>query len=278
MAIQLRYDRKYRLRVGIRGQELEFLPPLRVAFECDKSIRGSLNKLTVKIFNLSDGSRKDLAKDTEDSSIEIPIKLDIGYGDKLENIFTGTVLTGYSERKGPEFITTIECLDGGFDLYNSFTSKSVIGKDQAVKQIIQDFQRTTEGKISQQNNLVRPKVLVGNSIKLIEEQLNDDETYFIDSEKLYIIKNNDVIGSFIPVISSETGLINQPQRANKIVTFTTMLNPSVKIGGRVDLRSETATHLNDIYRVETIKYTGDNYGSEWTQDCNCLLVQNPVVL
>ena len=278
MALQLRYDRNYRLRVGIRGTELEFLPPLRVVFECEKSIRGSLNKLTIKIFNLSDGSRRDLAKDTEDSTISIPLQLDVGYGETLENIFKGTVLTGYSERKGPEFITTLECLDGGFDLYNSFTSKTVIGKDQAVKEIIKDFTRTTEGKITPQNNLVRPKVLVGNTIQLVEDQLNDGETYFIDSEKLYIIKDNEVIGTFVPVVSSETGLINQPQRANQIVTFTTMMNPSIRIGNRVDLRSETAKHLNAIYRVETIKYTGDTYGSEWTQDCNCLLSQNAVVL
>ncbi len=278
MAFQLRYDRKYRLRVGIRDSELEFLSPFRIAFECDKSIRGSLNKLTVKIFNLSEGSRRDLAKDTEDSSIDIPLKLDIGYGEKLENIFTGTVLTGYSERKGPEFITTLECLDGGFDLYNSFTSKSVIGKDAAVKEIVKDFTKTTAGKITQQNKLVRPKVLVGNSIELISEQLNEDETYFIDSEKLYIIKGNEVISSFVPVVSSETGLINQPQRANQIVTFSTMLNPAIRIGGLSDLRSETAKHLNAIYRVETIKYIGDNYGSDWKQDCNCLFVPNVVTL
>ena len=278
MGIPLRYDRKYRLRVGIRGTELEFLPPLRVAFECDKSIYRGINKLTIKIFNLSEGSRRDLAKDTEDGSIVIPIKLDVGYGDKLENIYTGTVITGYSERKGAEFITTLESLDGGVDLYNSFTSKSVIGKDSSVKEIIKDFSRITEGKITEQNKLVRPKVLVGNSIRLIEEQLNEDETYFVDSEKLYILKNNDVIGTFIPVVSAETGLINQPQRANKIVTFSTMLNPTIKIGGRADLRSETAKHLNDIYRVETIKYTGDIYGSEWSQDCNCQSVQNANIL
>lgn len=276
MATQLRYDRKYRLRVGIRSTELEFLPPLRIVFECDKSIRGSLNKLTVKIFNLSEGSRRDLAKDTEDSSIDIPLKLDIGYGDKVENIFTGTVLTGYSERKGADFITTLECLDGGFDLYNSFTSQTVIGKDASVKAILKDLTRTKAGKITQQNNLVRPKVLVGNSIELLSEQLNEGETFFIDSEKLYIIKNNEVIGTFIPVVSSETGLINQPQRANRIVTFKTMLNPAIRIGSAVDLRSETAKHLNEIYRVETIKYAGDNYGSEWSQDCNCLFIPDVV--
>jgi len=272
-----RFVRDFVLDIEVNNKGLSFRPPLRVQFEATKSIYGQLNKMSVKIYNLNGGNRKQLAKDPEQNTL-IPITLSAGYQDKTEKIFKGTVFEAYSERRGTDFITTIESIDGGYDMYNSFTSQTVIGKDNAVKAILSDFTRIKKGKITEQNSLVRPKVLVGNSIKLLEEQLNDDETFYIDDEKLYIIKANEVVSEYIPVINSETGLINQPQRANKIVTFDTMMNPSIKIGGRVDLRSETALHLVGIYKVETIIYAGDNYGSDWRQKCSGRIIPDLQVI
>lgn len=273
----MRFNRQYKLTITLDDVENIFSSDLRIQFEATKSIRGSLNKMTLKIYNLKEANRLKFIKDAEDKDV-IPFSLDVGYGEKIENIYQGTISTAQSERKGSEFITTIESIDGGVDLLNSFTSKTVKGKDTAVNEIVKDFSRITKGKITTQNTLIRPKVLVGNSINLIAEQLNENETFFIDNEKLYILKINEVVRSFIPVINSATGLLNQPQRANQRVTFKTLLNPSIIIGGQVELKSDTALHLNGVYKVETIKYNGDNYGSEWFQECSCMLSTGVTVL
>ena len=264
-----RFIRDYELILTLTsGEVVQIVPEIRVQFEVSKSVRGGLNSCTIKIYNLSDDKRKKLVKDKEDSSVRMPFLFKAGYS-KLENLFKGTVFEAVSVRTGSDFVTTIKSLDGGFDFINSFTSKTVTNND--VGNIIVDMPNTEKGKITSKKTLIRPKVLVGNSAKLIEENLEDDETYYIDEEKLYIIKDNEVTSNYIPLVQASTGLLNTPTRKNREVTFNTQLNPTIKIGGLVELKSSTAPYLNGIYKVITIKYTGDNYGSGWGQECICML-------
>jgi hypothetical protein len=93
------------------------------------------------------------------------------------------------------------------------------------------------------------------------------ETWYIDNEQLYVIKDNEVTSGLKPVVSAATGLISTPTRDSKLVTFETLMNPTVKIGGLANLKSSTAPHLDGIYKIETINYRGDNYGDEWSQSC-----------
>lgn len=273
----MRFKRDFELIIGIGGQAVIVRPQMRISFEAQKSIVGGLSKLTLKIYNLKEENRHKLAKDPEEIK-RIPIILKTGYAGKLENIFKGTVHLGESGRTGTDIITTIECLDGGFDFLNSFTSRTVVGKELAVNAILKDMPNTERGKITTQNKLIRPKVLVGNSAKLIEQQLNADETWYIEDEKLYIIKNNEVTSVFAPLVSAKTGLINTPVRQNQKVTFDTMMNPTIKIGGQVVLESKNAPHLNGTYKVESISYKGDNYGNDWSQSITGIKAFNMTVL
>jgi hypothetical protein len=271
-----RFIRDYELILTLTsGEVVKIIPEIRIQFEVSKSTRGGLNTCSIKIYNLSDDKRKKLVKDKEDGQVRLPFLFKAGYS-KLENLFKGTVHEASSVKTGSEFVTTITSLDGGFDFINSFTSKTVTNND--VSNIVADMPNTEQGKISKRKALVRPKVLVGNSAKLIEDNLDDDETYYIDEEKLYIIKDDEVTSDYIPIVQASTGLLNTPIRKNLEVTFSTMLNPSIKIGGLAELISTTATHLNGIYKVITIKYKGDNYGSDWSQECTCMLAQNYKVI
>lgn len=260
----MRFNRDFELVAGIDGQEVIVRPPMRISFDSQKSVSGGLNKATVKIYNLQEKNRRILAKDPEEIK-RIPIVLSVGYKDSIEIVFKGTVHKGENSRSSTDHITTIECLDGGFDFINSFTSKTVKGKSLAIDACLADMPNTAKGKVTSQNKLIRPKVLVGNSMKIIEQQLNDGESWFIDDEKLNIIKDDEVVSSYTPLISSRTGLINTPQRQNQKVTFDTLMNPTIKIGGKVQLESKNAPHLNGVYKVESMGYKGDNYGTDWSQ-------------
>lgn len=270
--MKLRFNRDYRLTIEAEGREFVIRPPLRIAFDATKSISGGLNKCTVQIYNLVAESRLQLVKDAEQRK-RIPFKLEVGYENALESLFKGTVHIGTLSRQGTDFVNEIESLDGGFDFLNSFTSRTVKGKERAIDKTLQDMPNTRRGTIRKQPGLVRPKVMVGNSVRLIEKGLNEGETWYIDDETLYIIKDNEVIDTYIPVISAQTGLLNTPQRKNKRVTFDTLMNPSVKIGGKARLDSKTAPYLNGIYRVDQIVYKGDNYGQDWTQSITGFLAK-----
>lgn len=258
----MRFNRDYELIIGVGDQAVTVKPPMRVSFDAQKSIDGGVNKLNLIIYNLTEKNRIKLVKDKEEIKV-IPLVFSVGYKNRLETIFKGTVHFGSNTRNGSDRLSTIECLDGGFDFINSFTSRTVKGKENAVNAILSDMPNTGKGKITPQNNLVRPKVLVGNSAELIDQQLNSDETWYIEDEQLFIIKDNEVVSTFIPLVSARTGLINTPEREFQKVSFETMMNPTVKIGGQVKLESKTAPHLNGVYKVETLGFKGDNYGTPW---------------
>lgn len=272
-----RKGRNYRLTIGIRNGEVVVEPPLRVSFDAMKSIRGGLNKMTLQVWNLQEKNRLAIVKDAEQQT-RIPFSLSVGYQDRLELIFKGTVHTGENQRQGPDLVTTLESLDGGFDFLNSFTSTTIRSGQRAVDAALQDMPNTQRGKITQRETLTRPKVLVGNSAQIIDDAIGPGETWYIEDEQLYVIRDNETISSFIPVVSAETGLISTPERKSREVTFQTLINPSVKIGRRVQLISATAPHLDGVYRIETINYKGDNYGDEWTQVCTGRLLAEAVVL
>lgn len=271
-----RFIRDYELIITLTsGEVVKIIPEIRIQFEIEKSIRGGLNSCKLKIYNLSKDKQQKLIKDKEDGTVRLPFIMKAGY-DKLETLFKGTVFEASTTRSGSEFVTSIVSQDGGFDFLNSFTSKTVTNNKP--ENIIDDMPNTQVGKLTQKKELVRPKVLVGNSAKLIEDNLEDDETYYIDEEKLYIIKEDEVISSYIPLVQANTGLLNTPVRKNKEVIFSSLLNPAIKIGGLIELKSEYATHLNGIYKVVTVKYKGDNYASDWSQECTCTLAQDYKVI
>ena len=272
-----RFNRTYTLEIDIGTRTEVIKPPMRISFEVDKSTSGGLNKANIQLYNIEEGKRLALAKDAEQKK-RIPIRLSCGYEDRQELIFKGTIFTGGTERQGPELVTTIESQDGGFDFTNSFTSRTVEGGRRAVDAALQDMPNTGVGKITERPVLTRPKVLVGNSAQLIDEMVGPGETWYIENEQLYIIKDNEVTSRFIPVVSAATGLISTPTRESKLVTFQTLINPTVKIGRRVQLISTTAPYMDGVYRIETITYSGDNYGDAWSQTCTGRLGEGTVVL
>ncbi|MDF1593740.1 MAG: hypothetical protein P1P89_19710 [Desulfobacterales bacterium] len=261
-----RFNRDFELKIEALGGEITITPPMRIQFQADKSIYGGLNKIQVQLENLEERKRLALVKDAEQNK-RIPFQLKVGYEGQLKLMFKGTVHKGSNERQGPDLISKIEGLDGGFDFLNSFTSKTVEGAQKAIDECLADMLNTSKGKITQRSELSRPKVLVGNTAKLIEDMVGPNETWYIENEQLYIVKSDEVVERFISLVTAQTGLISTPSRENQQTTFETLMNPAIKIGNLVNLKSQTAPYLDGVYRVETISSQGDNYGDQWSQTC-----------
>jgi len=273
-----RFSRNYELTIQPpTGGKVTINHPFRIAFQADKSTRGQLNKIQVKLYNIPERYRLAIVKDAEERK-RIPFTLSVGYQETLELLFKGTIHKCGNARQGADIITTIEGLDGGEDFLNSYTSRTVEGGKRAIDAALSDMTNTATGKITERPVLTRPKVLVGNSVKLIENMVNSGETWYIDNEQLFIIKDSEVVGRFVPVVNASTGLISTPERENKEVTFKTLMNPAVKIGRRVKLGSQTAPHLDGVYRIDTISYAGDNFGDDWSQTCTGRLASGVKVL
>jgi hypothetical protein len=275
---QYRFERNYRLIVQVSETKAVVVkPPFRIAFTADKSVDASLNKLNVKIYGLSPENRTAMMKDAEENK-KIGVELLVGYGDKLERIFKGSVHRGQAQREGPDISTSLECQDGGYDFHHSFTSKTIGASADPVDALLADMPNTKKGKITPNRPVTsRPRVLVGNTYKLIGRTVTTQKWY-IDDETLNIVNGDEVTSDFIPVVEPMTGLINTPTREEKKVTMQTMFNPALRVAGLCELKSVTAKHLNGIYKIETIGYDGDYSGSNWAQTVTAVEAGNYKVL
>ena len=268
--ITTKFKRDFKLTITVNGIDTVIKPPMKVVFSCMKSISGQLNKIRIKVYNLSPLKRLAIVKDVEEVKL-IPISFSVGYKDRLELMFKGNINKCSNERRGADLITSIDAYDGGFDYMNSFTSSTVLGGEEVIAEILRDMAHTENGKITPRPVLTRPRVLVGNSVKLINDAIGDDETWYIDDEKLYVINEDNITSSYIPVVSAKSGLISTPTREASLVTFKMLIDPTVKIGRAVKLISKTATHLDGVYKIINAIYDGDNYGEAWVQTCTGML-------
>lgn len=269
-----RFIRQYELTIQVSPtQQILVKPPFRIQFDGYKSIKPGLNKLNIKIYNLKESTRLQLIKDEDDKKDYLRVIFNAGY-DQLQAMFVGNINKGYTSKEGSDFVTTLECFDGGRDYISAFTSKTIKGKQNAIDAIIGDMPNTNKGVISKRNPITRPKVLVGSSSKLIEEQLQKDENFFIDEERVNIIKDNEYISDSAIVINASTGLLNTPTRDKNVIDASLLLNPLIKLGSLVSLETITATHLNGICRVDAIAYNGDYEGNDWKMDVEMKIAEN----
>ncbi|WP_312803965.1 hypothetical protein [Atlantibacter hermannii] len=301
------FYRDYRLTVGIGNQAVIIQPPITISFKALESVnKKSLGKLSISINGLKPSTRLQLVK-AEDEQIYIPVRLEVGYDGKMRQVFQGSVKSGAVKREGAIHIVSLECEDGGHDYINAFTSRTVRGKEQVVDSVMQDMPNTKKGAVTKQQALIRPKVLVGSSSKIISDMLAQDEEFFIKDERLHILKSHEVTSGNIPVVNARSGLLNTPQ-ATKIsaqdeggkkakkptnepdtdpavkketdsstliksskgqIVFDTKLNPMLMIGGLCAIESVTNPALNGVYKIYQIETSGQTNGNAWYQKVVC---------
>jgi hypothetical protein len=264
-----RFNRNFELTVAVGGgQEVVITSPMRVSFSVDKSVAGGLNKMTCRIYNLKASNRNALVRDKEGRKI-IPVRLRVGYEGTMALIFKGTVQRGLNFREGPDMVTELECLDGGAQVLGTFITATVRGKDRAIEEV-RAQSGLARGKITAQSAITRPRVLVGPTARVLDELLEDGATWYVDDEQLYILKDDEVMSSFIPLVSAATGLLNTPTREMSKTTFETLMNPTLRIGGLCQLESTSAPHMNGVYRITEMGYSGDVYGTDWSMSCTAM--------
>jgi hypothetical protein len=270
----LRFKRDFELTIADNKSSITIKPPIRISFEASKSLYRSANSINLQIFNLKKENRNIIVKDAEDRKF-ISINLKVGYQGSIETIYNGQIYRGYIAKQGNEILSIIQSLDGGYGLSHGFANETVKTKNEAISAIANKMEGVTIAQITKQNNVVRPIVLVGNCGKLLQQQIDPNQAWMIDSGKLYALKQNEYIGNknLAPLVSAKTGLLNTPERENKLVQFETIMNPTLQVGGLCQLESTTADYLNGIYKIEQLVIRGDNYGQDWMQIVTCRLAE-----
>jgi hypothetical protein len=165
-------------------------------------------------------------------------------------------------------------LDVGFfgnDSEPPYVSKVVQSKKEAYAELKR--RGLDVGKITEQPDIVRPKLIHGDLTDSLESLLSAGDEWFIDDGKLHVLKaNGEVIDDFVPVISAESGLVGVPTRDMNMLELTTIINPSVKIGTMAEVKSSLNPRMNGMGKVVSVETTGDTDGDQWEQNVKLVMV------
>ncbi len=256
-----KFGRLYKLGLELAGgRKVEIALPITVDFEVRRETMASSQTATFKVYNLGEKLRDLIYKDRFNVAERRAVQFRAGYDDLgTPMIFNGTILQAYSERNGVDFVTTVECFDGGFAMANSYTSATFAAgstREQVIKGLNSDLKGVAANPIlgSFPQRFVRGTSYIGNTWSYMV-QLTDGYA-IIDNGQVKALKPNEVIASEIPLITAASGLLGSPKRSGSMLEFTMLFEPRFSLGQLVGLQSITNSIFNGAYKVMGFVHTG----------------------
>ena len=269
----LKFNRNYFFEAETEtpGVFLNIEPPFTLQIDITRNLLNSANVCQFRFYNLSEKNRNQLYYNQSDytGGNFRQVNLKAGYGTDKRNLktaFLGNITQAWSVREGPNFITQIECMDGGNSYVNStvdltFTAGTPI-RDviEALMNSLKSSNIEIGGIGNFEGTLTRDNSYKGNPNFLLFELTGGG--FFIDNGKAYAMKTNEYIPELstdsIPLINVDftTGLLNTPvlerTQARVEMLFEASLNP----GRKIRLESLTFPRLNGDYKVYMVKHRG----------------------
>jgi hypothetical protein len=257
----MKFNRSYRLTIQVSETEQVVIePPLTINFSVNRSTQSSTNVLKLSIMNLSDRTRNKIFQDRYDFRFQKQVTFEAGYSE-LSLVFQGSLFEAYSERVNTEIITRITSWDGGYDIYNAISNKTLasnLTKGEIMKSLAKDFTYVTEGVIAESDNpenpFRRPVVLEGNTYSLIK--LYGEGAVYIDFQKLYKLEDNQFIKAFVPVFDSNNGLLATPKRRSSLVSISTVFEPRIILSQVIEIKSDVSSAFDGQFKVIGLSHTG----------------------
>jgi len=266
-----KFGRIYDLRITTKGgKNIAVTLPFAVDIDLTKATMPTANCLQIRIYSLPRTIRDQIRFDISSISDRQELALRAGYKSLHKNlndlplIFMGTIKYAYSERvNNVDWVTIIECYDGGFSIANSRINDSFKRGENyryAMEKVFAKLEGIRLGRIS--NKLVPDgdKILREQPVKAkVFDYLNENlsNKWFIDNEIINVLDNDECLEGVFKVVSPETGLISTPRRSETFIDFDMIFEPRLLLGQLINLRSVTDPAFNGTYKLVTIKHRGN---------------------
>lgn len=267
---------------------------LRIDFTIKKTSVQTPNEAEIKVYNLSSETAAQIQREFS------RVILQAGYQDNFAVIFDGTtkqVKTGRDN--GTDTYLHIFASDGdtsyNFAVVNTTLAAGSTPTDHINAAAAPMAEHgTTVGHIGEVGGqkLARGKVMYGNSKDYLRQSAqSSDADWSIQDGKLQVIPIQGLLPTQAVLLNSKSGLIGTPEQTNDGIKIRSLLNPMLKIGGRIivnnkDVQAATisenkstksggkkqpadkpATIADDgAYKIIQIEYNGDTRGNDWYCD------------
>ncbi|RRA01915.1 phage protein [Burkholderia cepacia] len=290
------FGRKFSLIIGQdAGDALDF-SELRVKFDIKRGDRETPNSALVQIYNLSDNTSKRVEKEFTRMVIQA------GYPGNFSIIFDGQIKQVWRGRDNPtDTFLNVLAADGDSAYCFAKVIQTLAAGSTYQDQVNAALQAmapygVTPGYIAQlpSNPLPRGKPIFNLARDVLRSVARATQTVWsIQDGKVIMIPETSYAPYDIPEINSKTGMVGWPVQMINGISFQTLLNPSLKIGGLVHLNNSSiqqyqySLNVNDqpaqgraqlenkidsdgFYYLMSVNHRGDTRGNDWHSDALCL--------
>ena len=272
------WNRKAVVTMGPKGEQGVKIQGLRIAFDIEKTNEKSANNAKVLIYNLNE-SNKSLLKTKENASLT----LEVGYGiNNVDLLFTGDVVRSTTQKKGADFITTIEIDDGDEALTRAKLEKSYEAGTN-LKTVVQDALQSMKdtgqvviGSISSiKDDIAQNGFSASGLASSIVEQITSKQglEFSIQDNETQILEAAEDTGEEAIVLTPSTGLIGSPRigligkDASKKdgIEFKALIQTTrFKPGRKVQIKSR---EVDGFFKILKSKFAGDTHAPAWFVTC-----------
>jgi len=273
------FRRVCRLTVGA----LQFTE-LRMSFHVTLSVQSKPNTAEIVVFGLSEQSRAAVTqKGTE-------VRLVAGYEETAALVFAGQVLHASSQRQAGGWVTTLECRDG--DPQWQSRMRSVLQKSTPHRDVLKTVAAAMGLQVSPsqlalvEGQTAGPVTLYGfahDEMDILCRSLGLE--WSMQAGRLLLLKADTATAETAVYLSPESGLQGAPEctadeagnfkdvkkkkKTHRTIKLQSRLQPLLKPGRLVELKSQT---LSGLLRCSKVELVGDTHGSDWNSNCECLEV------
>lgn len=258
----LKFGRNYRLYLQtVQGDTIQVGLPFTIEFDITRNTLTSANVCQIRVYNLSQKNRNLIRHNANDFGHYTAVSLEAGYGDNLAVIFRGNVTQAWSVREGTDYISQIECFDGGYAAVNGHTSLQIsqgTPNRNIITTLISTLPHVTVGVVGNYPGISkRGTSYSGNTFDILRDLTGGG--FFVDGGKGNALNTNEYIAlpGSITLVNSQSGLLGTPVLEQKgLVHFDMIFEPSLVVGGLVKLMTLTEANFNGLYKVTAVKHRG----------------------
>lgn len=270
------------------------LSELRIKFAIKRANTLTPNTADIRVYNVSIETARTIKKEFSQ------VILQAGYVGNYGVIFRGNIKQVILGRENSTD-TFVDIIAGDGDLaYNFAVVNASLASGSKQEQQLSAVMNSMMMKgvmpgyvqLNSNEELPRGKVLYGNSINYLRTIAETTEQQVsIQDEQITFVPLSSFLPGEVTVLTSKTGIVGTPQQTNEGVNLKCLLNPTLKVGGRVqiDNKSVEALKINlavpnsaanipapfsedGVYNIFVVEHIGDTRGLEWYSNLVTLYV------
>lgn len=286
------YLRKYRLVVfgeGLDSNGVD-LSELRIKFDVKRASSMSPNMADIRIYNMSPETASRIGPGTHATKFN-KILLEAGYDGNYGVIFQGNILQALEGRESAtDTFVDLIAGDGDRAYVYSVVNKTLLAGSTQLNQVdaavaTMQAKDVSAGHLGDMppEKLARGKVMFGDAKKYLRTVAKTtNKSWSIQDGKVTYVGNRTYLPGEVIKLTSATGMIGTPQQTTEGVNVKCLLNPFIKVGGRVQIDNKsiqgykinfavpgspanTPTKLtaDGVYFAFVVEHQGDTRGIEW---------------